>query len=102
MAALSEYAFFTNQCVNLTLYDIVKAFEHVSHEFLIQQAIEYDFDLSLLRWILALYRMERRIIVDGVCTAAVRARRSIVPGDSFADILMFLSLIVYTEFPDFL
>ena len=93
MAALSEYAFFTKQCVNLTLYDIVKAFEHVSHDFLIQQAIEYDFDLSLLRWILALYRMERRIIVDGVCTAAVRARRSIVPGDSFADILMFLSLI---------
>ena len=93
MSAICEYVFFRNLCVNFTMFNICKAFEDVNHQFLIEQAVIHGFDLCLLRWIINLYRITRHIIVQGVCTNGVRAWRTIVPGDPFADILMFLCLI---------
>ena len=97
MSALCEYAFFRELSVNLTMFDICKAFEHVNHQFFIEQAVIHGFDLCLLRWIINLYRVARHIVVGGVCTKAVHAWRTIVPGDSFADILMFLALVSATD-----
>ena len=79
------------------MFDIVKAFEHIDHAHLLVQAQKCGFDLCLLRWLLNLYRITRHIIVNRVCTKGVKAPRTIVPGESFADLLMFLALIGVTD-----
>ena len=97
MSAVCEFAHFSGQCVNLTMFDVLKAFEHIDHAHLAREAKRFSFDLCLLRWLLNLYRITRHIVVNKVCTTGVRAYRTIVPGDSFADLLMFLALIGATD-----
>ena len=46
----------------------MKAYEHVSHEKLLDLAVPMKFPLALLWMCLAAYSGPRRIIVDGLCT----------------------------------
>jgi len=93
MAAGAEYARATSKHAAAGLFDLVKAFEHIEHERLKQQAAHYGFSLPLLRYLIRLYTMPRRIRVGQLVADQVQATRTVVPGDAFADLLMFLSVV---------
>ena len=92
-SAINEYAVNRGLSAATALYDIVKAFENINHQHLINQAVKYGFNLCVLRWCIRCYRMRRVIVVQGVATNQVCTSKTVVPGDSFADILMFLSIL---------
>ena len=72
-ALLTEFAHFTNQCALQVLYDVMKAFENVDHDHLWTEAKNHGFNLVLLRYLLASYRMSRVVVVQKVATAPVKA-----------------------------
>ena len=92
-SAISEFAIFMCLSASSSLLGIAKAFDSVDHEHLVRQAARHGYDMNLLRFLLALYCMQRTIIVDGVSNEAVRATRNIVPGDSNADTIMLLCML---------
>ena len=90
---MAEFAVYTGQCAAASFLDIAKAFDSVDHHFLVIQAVRHGFNLGVLRFLLALYASQRIIEVVGVAAEPKRAIRSIVPGDSNADLLMLLCLL---------
>jgi hypothetical protein len=92
-AVAAEYANCTAQAAAAWFLDLAKAYEHLRHDCLRLKAEETGFSLLLLEFLLGLYGMRRSIVVDGVSTGFVRARRSVVPGCSFADVLMRLYML---------
>ena len=92
-ALLTEHATYTNRFAASVLFDIVKAFDSVNHKHLVKQALKFGININILRWLLNIYRSRRVLIVDRVATDPVNVTRSIVPGDSNADILMTLAMI---------
>ena len=93
---LAEHATYMGQTAASSLLDIAKAFDSVDHEWLQAQAKKHHFHLGILRFLLALYTMPRILVVKGVAAKhgiGARATRSIVPGESNADVLMMLSLL---------
>ncbi len=92
-ALSAEYATATDQHAVSALLDLHKAYEHVRHQYLQAQAVQYGFNWKLLRFLLALYSMNRVIMVGRVVTTVVRAGRTIVAGCSFATTLLRLALI---------
>ena len=89
----AEFAVYVGLSAAASLLDIAKAFDSFDHVFLMQQAIRHGFDLGVLRFVLTLYCTNRIIEVQGVATTPKRAVRSIVPGDSMADLFMTLCLL---------
>ena len=73
--------------------DIVKAYDTVDHHYLVAQAKQHGFDLNILRWLLAVYVLPRLLVVEGVAAKPMCATRSMVPGDSNADVLMTLTIL---------
>ena len=67
-----------------TLVDLVKAFERIPHQVLIQFAIRWNYCLTVLRLSLAAYRIARLICIDGVCSRLVVATRGITAGAGMA------------------
>ena len=76
-----------------TLFDIVKAYDSVDLNVLIRAAKTYQFDMGLMRYILCLYCSPRCLVVDGVATNMVKVSRSILAGDSFADLLLMMVML---------
>ncbi len=66
------------------LADLIKCFEYVDHEALVQEAVRMEFPLFLLRLSIASYLMPRSIRVDGVYSRIVIASRGITAGSIFA------------------
>ena len=93
LAAAAEYARATNQSIVSVMLDLEKAFEKIPHDVLRAAAQAHGFSLAILRWLLHLYRMPRSIRVGKVYTESVVATRSILPGDAFADLLLFLAIV---------
>lgn len=93
VAALAEHAKRKGIHSVAALYDVIKAFDHVDHERLQASMRRYGFNLVLLRFLLAVYSSPWAIVVGRVVTDAVCPTRSILPGDSFADLMMRMMLL---------
>ncbi len=66
------------------LLDLVKAFETVPHDMLVQAARMLGYPLRLIKLSLAAYRLRRTVGIDGVYSKMVRACRGITAGSGFA------------------
>ena len=66
------------------LMDLVKAFDTVPHQQLIDAARERGYPLWLLRLSLAIYRMPRVIMIERKCSRLILASRGITAGSTFA------------------
>ena len=75
------------------LLDIRKAFEHITHQHLWEVAGRHGFSRTWLAWLIGAFRMQRRLQVIGGVSEVVCASRSVVPGSSFADILMRMAVM---------
>lgn len=75
------------------LLDLQKAYEHVPCKHLQTQSLKHGFNQYILRYLITIYSMLRSILIAGVATPIVRATRTIVPGDSFADMMMALAIM---------
>ena len=92
-ALLGEWSAAVGRCSASYLLDIRKAFEHIRHSDLWDVARRRGFSLTMLAWLLNTFTMARRLQVLGGLSQEVRATRSVVPGSSFADILMRLAVV---------
>ena len=90
---LTEWASEVGKSAVTFLLDLVKAFEHVRHPLLWEAARRHGFSLTALAWLICTFRLERRVCFTGGLAAPVCATRSVVPGSSFADILMRLAVV---------
>jgi hypothetical protein len=79
------------------LLDLVKAFERAPHEWLVRQAVKYQYPLLILRLSIAAYKLGRTIVVDGVCTAIIWANRGITAGSVHATIELRVLLIQWLD-----
>ena len=61
----------------MVLLDLVKAFDHVSHEALMEQARKTDYPSWLIRLSIAAYRSPRCVTNDGLVGPTCAARRGI-------------------------
>ena len=68
------------------LLDLVKAFERVPHDWLVRQAVKFQYPLLILRLSLAAYRLGRVVVVGGISTEIMWACRGIVAGAVHATI----------------
>ena len=75
------------------LLDLIKAFERVPHEWLVEQAKKYEYSLSVLRLSIAAYRLPRTVSIAAVCSRLVVATRGITAGAVHATIELRLLLI---------
>ena len=75
------------------LLDLVKAFERVSHEWLVVHAIKFQYPLLVLRLCIQAYRLLRTVVVDGLCSSLMRASRGITAGAVHATVELRLLLI---------
>ena len=83
-AAHLEHAALSRRESAATLVDLVKAFDHVSHTALRDQAARWDYPTWILRLSIAAYRLGRRISISGVVSAVIVAVRGITAGSTFA------------------
>ena len=98
MSAIAEYARAIQQQASAIMFDVIKAFESIDHLILFQHARRCNFSLVVLRFLLNLYSMPRTVKVGQIATKIVCASRSVVPGCSFADLMMRLMLMPTMDF----
>ena len=92
-SAVSEYARQIKQLASRRLFDLVKAFENIQHQTLQKNTRYYEFSTALLKFLCRLYRAPRTVMVGLVATDFFRTTRTVVPGCSFADLLMRLAIL---------
>ena len=74
------------------LFDISTAYELIQHDKLWAAAMRLGFSPTLLRWLLHTFQMPRKLqLIEGL-SDEVLAVRSVVPGNSFADIAMRMAV----------
>jgi len=66
------------------LLDLVKAFETIPHQHVLNAAKGNGYNLWVLRLSLKAYRVPRTIMVDGVCSSLHVATQGITAGSGFA------------------
>ena len=97
----SARAEFTSTSIYLAhvdvLLDLIKAFERVSHEWLLRQGRKYSYPLAILRLSIAAYRILRTIVIDGRCTDLMAASRGITAGAVHATIELRLLIIEWAD-----
>jgi hypothetical protein len=96
-AFVAELATFEEEEHAQTALDLVKAFETVPHEVLVQAAIDKGYPLVLLRLSLAAYRLRRTVGIDGVFSRTIIATRGITAGGGFATTELRVLLIGLVE-----
>ncbi len=82
------------------MLDLVKAFEKVPHEHLIQAVRALGFDLRLLRLSLAAYRLPRTVGIDGVYSRTIVAVLGITAGSVIATVelkILLFKVVTSTE-----
>ena len=92
-AAWSEWATADGHAVATILYDLLKAFDHVAYQKLIDAAVRTRFPMRQLKLLLQLYRAPRYVELDGVTDSELRAQRGIIPGCAFETTLLQLLLV---------
>ena len=75
------------------LLDLVKAFDRVPLELLVEEAVALEYPLRILRLSIATYKMERVIRIGNVVSKSVWAFRGITAGSGFATTEMRLIMI---------
>jgi hypothetical protein len=93
LASIAEQATQKNLTSVAFQIDLVKAFDHVSWQALAIRARRSNFNVALLRLLLFLCRMPRYIKHHRVVSNIINPRRSIIPGDSFADLCLRILLV---------
>ena len=96
-ALLADQAHSSQMSYVCTLLDLVKAFDSVPFDRLAKQAIQYDYNLWLLRLSLAAYRLGRVLCIDGSCSAIVWATRGLTAGSVLATIELRVLLIQWAD-----
>jgi len=79
------------------MLDMVKAFERVSHQWLVNQGQRYEYPMRVLRLSIAAYRLGRCIAIDGICSELMVASRGITAGAVHATIELRLLLIQWLD-----
>ena len=87
-AFMAESALAQSQDYVCILLDIVKAFDTVAFDRLVQAATANNYNLFLLRLSIATYKVERVISIDGVVAVPCFASRGITAGSVLATIEM--------------
>ncbi len=77
----------------VTMLDLMKAFEKLSHALIILAAVKRGYNLVVLRLSLAAYRMQRVVGIDGVYAIIARATCGITAGSGFATTELRLLLL---------
>ena len=75
-----------------TLRDLDKCFEKVGHAQVVKAAVEQEFPLRILRVVLTVYSGSRRIVWNRAFSDAVAIAKTIVPGCTFATIILSMLL----------
>ena len=75
------------------LHDLIKAFDHVAYQKLIDAAVRTRFTVTQLKLLLQLYQARRRVELDSVGGDALEAQRGIIPGCAVATALLQLLLV---------
>ena len=75
------------------LLDLVKAFEQIKHDVLLEAAIKYDFPLWQLKLQVELFRAPRWLAIGQCFAPPVVAHQAILPGDGWATSLLKLALL---------
>jgi hypothetical protein len=89
---LTEWAAASGKCALTQLFDIAKAYEHIGHEKLWNEGMRCGFSATMLCWLLRSFQLRRRLQLEGGLSQEIVARRSVVPGSSFADLAMRIML----------
>ena len=93
-----EQAALSSNMSAASLIDLVKCFERVSHQVLVDEAVECTYPLWHVRLTLAAYALGRRIAINGVLAAVVRALRGLTAGSSTATTELRLVLLRALDF----
>ena len=83
-AARAELAKGGGKCYATVLLDLVKAYETIPHQRILEAAKKHSYNLWVLRLSLKAYRAPRTIVVDGVCSSPVVAAQVITAGSGSA------------------
>ena len=89
----AENAKLTKQKHAQALIDLVKAFEMIPHQELINAAASREYPLKLLRLSLAAYWLDRAVGISGLFAECVRATRGITAGSGHATAKLRVLLI---------
>ena len=92
-AAAAEYATCMGLVALSILFDLSKAYEHLRFHLLAAKANTLHFPLRLLRLLVALYKMDRAVTLDGATSAPFSPWSGAVAGCSFADLTMRIFII---------
>ena len=82
------------------LLDLVKAFETVPHDKLVEAAMAKGYSIVILRLFLSAYRLQRTVGVGGVFSKLVKATRGITAGSGFATAelrLLLLDVMIHLQ-----
>jgi hypothetical protein len=75
------------------LLDLVKAFDRVPFDWLVANAIEYEYPIRILRLSIQAYLLGRVIVIECVCSRVLFASRGITAGSVLATIELRVLLI---------
>ncbi len=75
------------------LCDMRKCFEHARHRLVAEEARACRFPLTLARLAMAVYRLERRLVIDGHCSDAILPTRGVMAGCSAALALLEVTMV---------
>ena len=93
-AARAEWAASSDAIAYLcALLDLVKAFDRVPHDWLVEHAREFGYPMRLLKLSIRAYLLARVIVVEGICSSLVYALRGITAGSVFATVELRVLLI---------
>ncbi len=62
------------------LWDLLKCFEHGSHELLAQEVQRMEFPTAIARMAVEMYRAERRLVIDDAVSEAIEPTRGFMAG----------------------
>ena len=88
MSAFLEWCRASGRSAACFFLDIAKAFENIEHEVLVRLARKTSFSELLLKWTIHLCRFPHSVVFLGSLARTVVATKTVVPGDSFADLMM--------------
>eukprot|EP00959_Pyramimonas_sp_CCMP1952_P236758 4948030-Pyramimonas_sp.AAC.1 len=70
---MGEFAQNTGMSFASSLLDLTKAYEKVARVLLVRAAIKHGFNVFILRYLLTVYRGQRRVLLGKMCSRGVFA-----------------------------